>query len=162
MKSISWKERAELVGITAIVASLIFVGLQLQQEHRIAWIEAGFSLTESYYEQRNGLIENAAIWAKGNAGVEELSSTEVVIYKALIRKEWAHAYWSSNAMKQLGIELSVEVHDFAGFLHRNPGARRTWENWMAIEQEYRSKLIPVPVGVEMMNIVFADLEELNQ
>lgn len=99
MKFISWKASAEFVCITAIVASLVFVGLQLQQEHRIAWIEAGSNLTESYYEQRNGLIENAAIWAKGNAGVEELSSTEVVIYKALIRKEWAHAHWSSNALK---------------------------------------------------------------
>ena len=162
MKSISWKSIVALVGITAIVASLIFVGLQLRQEQRVASIEAGFHLVESFYEQRNGTIENAAVWARGNAGVEELSSTEVVIYKALIRKEWAHAYWSSNAMRQLGIELSVEIHDFAGFLHRNPGARRTWENWMAIEQEYRSKLIPVPVGVDMINIVFADLEKLNQ
>ena len=64
-------------------------------------------------------------------------------------------------MKQLGIEENIGIHDFAGFLHRNPGARRTWESLMAIEQEYRSKLIPVPLGVDMMNIVFYDLEELN-
>lgn len=65
-------------------------------------------------------------------------------------------------MKQLGNEENIGIHDFAGFLHRNPGARRTWENGMAIEQKYRRKLIPVPVGVDMMNIVFSDLEELNQ
>ena len=35
-------------------------------------------------------IENAAIWAKGNAGEEELSATEAVIYDALIQKLWAH------------------------------------------------------------------------
>lgn len=162
MKSISWKAIAEFLGATAIVASLIFVGLQLRQEQRVASIEAGFNLVESFYEQRNGTIENAAIWVKGNAGVEELSSTEAVIYEALIQKEWAHAYWTSYAMRQLGIELNVGVHDFAGFLHRNPGARRIWGDLMAIEQEYRSKLIPVPVGVDMMNVVFADLEELNQ
>jgi hypothetical protein len=32
----SWKDLAELVGLTAIVASLLFVGLQMQQSHRIA------------------------------------------------------------------------------------------------------------------------------
>ena len=116
----------------------------------------------SFYEQRNGTIEYAAVWAKGNAGVEELSSTEAVIYDALIQKEFAHAYWTSYAMRQLGIELNVGVHDLAGFLHRNPGARRTWENWMTIEQEYRKKLMSEPAGLDMMDIVFSDLEKLNQ
>ncbi len=89
MKFVSWKSTIEYVGIAAIVASLIFVGLQLQQERRVASIEAGFNLIESFYEQQNGAIENAAIWAKGNAGAEELSSTEAIIYDALIHKLWA-------------------------------------------------------------------------
>jgi len=152
----------ELIGVTAIVASLIFVGLQLRQEQRIASIEAGFRVTESAYEQYNGTIENAAIWAKGNAGVEALNQTETVVYEALIQKEWAHAFWTSHAMRQLGNEENVGIHDFAGFLHRSPGARRTWETRMATEQEYRRKLIPVPMGADMMNIVFSDLEKLNE
>jgi hypothetical protein len=36
MKSASWKDIAELVGIAAIVASLIFVGLQMKQSQDIA------------------------------------------------------------------------------------------------------------------------------
>ena len=36
MKTGNWKDSAELVGIAAIVASLIFVGIQLRQEQRIA------------------------------------------------------------------------------------------------------------------------------
>jgi len=35
-----WKEIAELVGMAAIVASLIFVGYQLKQDHEIAIAEA--------------------------------------------------------------------------------------------------------------------------
>jgi hypothetical protein len=162
LKSISWKAIAELVGATAIVASLVFVGLQLRQEQRVASVEAGFSLVESFYEQRNGTIENAAIWVKGNAGVEDLDPAEAAIYDALIRKEWADAYWTSYAMRQLGIEANVGVHDFAGYLHRNPGAKRTWKALMAIEQDYREKLIPEPFGVDMMKIVLADLEKLDQ
>ncbi len=67
MKSISWKAVEEFLGATAIVASLIFVGLQLRQEQRVASIEAGFNLVESFYEQRNVTIENASVWANGNA-----------------------------------------------------------------------------------------------
>ena len=162
MKSISWKVVAELIGATAIVASLVFVGLQLRQEQRVASVEAGFNITESYYEQLNGAIDNPAIWVKGNAGVEDLSLAEAATYEALIRKEWAHAYWTSYAMQQLGNRYNVGAHDFAGFLHRNPGARRTWEALMAIEQGYREKLISDPVGVDMMKIVLADLEKLDQ
>jgi hypothetical protein len=36
MKTGSWKDIAEFVGIGAIVASLVFVGLQLKQSHEIA------------------------------------------------------------------------------------------------------------------------------
>ena len=36
MKNIAWKDAAELVGIAAIVASLIFVGLQMRQSQEIA------------------------------------------------------------------------------------------------------------------------------
>lgn len=36
MKSFDWKGFAELIGIVAIVASLVFVGLQLRQGHEIA------------------------------------------------------------------------------------------------------------------------------
>ena len=63
---------------------------------------------ESYYEQRNGTIENADTWAKGNAGEKELSSTEAVIYEALILKQWAHVFWISQALKQLGREGNVD------------------------------------------------------
>jgi len=36
LKATNWKDIAELVGIAAIVASLIFVGLQMQQTQKIA------------------------------------------------------------------------------------------------------------------------------
>jgi hypothetical protein len=39
LKTTSWKDLAELVGIAAIVASLIFVGLELQQSRAVALAE---------------------------------------------------------------------------------------------------------------------------
>ena len=157
-----WKAIAELTGITGIILSLVFVGLQLRQEHRVANAERGFSIVVSYYEELDGRIENAAVWVKGNAGVDELSPEETVIYDALIRKRFAFAFWGAYGARQLGVTRDVGLHDFAAFLHENPGARRTWIAWMTHEQEYREKLIPEPVGTEFMNIVLADLEKLDQ
>lgn len=41
MKFKVWNEIAELIGIAAIVASLVFVGLQMRQDHVIARSELG-------------------------------------------------------------------------------------------------------------------------
>jgi hypothetical protein len=51
MPSGHWKDIAELIGIGAIVASLIFVGLQLQQSQEIA-------VGTQYQERANAQIEN--------------------------------------------------------------------------------------------------------
>lgn len=54
-----------------------------------------------------------------------------------------------------------QINDFAGFLHRNPDVRKEWEVLMQTEQDYRMKLIRDPAGVTKMNIVYRDLEKLE-
>jgi len=51
MPSRNWKDIAGMLGIGAIVASLIFVGLQLQQSREIA-------VGPQYQERANAAIEN--------------------------------------------------------------------------------------------------------
>ena len=75
MKSLSWKSLAELIGMAAIVGSLIFVGLQIRQEQVIALSELNLSLLASQIELNNSISDNADIWVRGNAG-EELSQAE--------------------------------------------------------------------------------------
>lgn len=157
-----WKTIAEFAGITGVILSLIFVGMQLRQEHRVANAERAYSIAESFYEELNGTIENAEVWVKGNAGVDELSPAEITIYDALIRKKFTHAFWNAYASEQLGDTRTVGLHDFAVFLHQNPGARRTWIAWMKTQNHYRETLIGEPAGAEYMNIVLADLEKLDQ
>ena len=48
MNNTNWKDIAELFGIVAIVASLIFVGLQMQQAHKIA--------IASHYQERHASL----------------------------------------------------------------------------------------------------------
>jgi glutathione S-transferase len=57
LKSADWKNVAEFVGIAAIVASLVFVGLQLKQSQEIAianqyqaWAEASLNLFATHIE----------------------------------------------------------------------------------------------------------------
>jgi hypothetical protein len=50
MKSEDWKNFAELIGITAIVASLIFVGLQLKQSQEIA-------IADQYQDRADAALE---------------------------------------------------------------------------------------------------------
>ncbi len=47
MQRTNWKDIAELVGITAIVASLIFVGLEMRQTRSLAMAETYQSRTDS-------------------------------------------------------------------------------------------------------------------
>ena len=47
MNKTDWKGTAELIGIAAIVASLIFVGMQLRQEQAIAIVDTYGSIVES-------------------------------------------------------------------------------------------------------------------
>lgn len=70
MSNPGWKDIAETIGITAIVASLIFVGLQMKQSHEIALAaqyharaEAVMSFHETQYEV--GSIPNSAALRAG-------------------------------------------------------------------------------------------------
>ncbi len=56
MKKKDWKDTAELIGIAAIVASLIFVGLELRQSQEIA-------LSEAYQARASIEVANASAMA---------------------------------------------------------------------------------------------------
>jgi hypothetical protein len=47
MKKLDWKNTVELIGIAAIVASLLFVGLQMRQEHVLARADLGSRALET-------------------------------------------------------------------------------------------------------------------
>ena len=57
MRSIYWKDVAEFVGIAAIVASLIFVGLQMKQSHEIALAAQYQARAETVMNLHQTLIE---------------------------------------------------------------------------------------------------------
>ena len=134
MKTRDWKDAAELIGIAAIVASLIFVGLQMQQAQEIANADRRMMFVANTIELHNAINENADIWARGKAG-EDLDEIEVIVFDRLMSSMNDFFYFSSRAATGVGNEYGAQstIHKFAVFLHRNPGARRAWssekQNW---------------------------------
>ena len=138
MSSANWKDAAELAGMSAIVASLVFVGLQMRQTRDIALTENGWSVMMGAIESRRPIYEFPDIWTKGNAG-DELNSSEEVIYTTLIRDFNERQFWGFNNATTLDNDYAASIAsmDTAGFLYENPGARREWESLRDEFRRYR-------------------------
>ena len=127
MNKPDWKTTAELVGIAAIVASLVFVGVQLRQDRQIALAEAVADLLENGLEARADINQYAHILVKGNLGAE-LEPAELMIIRNIVRSEQDRVFLQNWQAQVIGESLSNTPElQFAAFLFRNPAARDAWE-----------------------------------
>lgn len=140
MNQVKLRDWLEIVGIFAVVASLLFVALQMQQTQTIAQTEMDWNNMMAEMQSRSAVYEYPDVWARGNAG-EELTQTEAVVYTTLIRDfNTVNFFKFTNALRLEGGEDSVRwiVADTAGFLHENPGARREWIALRAMFRKHRN------------------------
>jgi hypothetical protein len=84
LKTANWKSLAELLGITAIVASLIFVGLEMRQAREIAMSDGALANGANEIERHIAIGENSEIWRRGTSG-EELSGNDEVVFRGLVQ-----------------------------------------------------------------------------
>ena len=89
MKPRNWKDIVELAGIGAIVASLVFVGFQMQQDREIAIVDTYGSITESTENLAALIYDSADIWQRG-LDSEELSSADRIKFFALAKAVRIH------------------------------------------------------------------------
>ncbi|MGH8195142.1 MAG: hypothetical protein ACREQ8_12180 [Woeseiaceae bacterium] len=125
MKGANWKDTAELVGMAAIVASLIFVGLQMRQEQEIARAQALGDYVAGRIEYLMGMTGYADILVKANSGAQ-LDAVESQILRDLVQVSEDQAFLGILRQRQLGGDLGTAELTFASFLYRNPAARATW------------------------------------
>ena len=118
MKSGNWREIAELIGICAIVASLIFVGLELRQGQRGAEIESGLIRAEWFFANRDAINDHADIWIKGNSGAE-LTESEAVIYGNLIRNIHTNNRFTWGRERLMGSTEDYPAHELAWILSKS-------------------------------------------
>ena len=122
-----FNEVAELVGIVAIVASLVFVGLELRQSQAIARADIEASYAAASIEMASLVSENSEVWAKGIAG-QELGESETEVFESIITALSDRIWSNQEQMRLLKSDEAADaiVHEFAAFLHQRPGVRRAW------------------------------------
>jgi hypothetical protein len=138
----NWRETAELIGIASIVASLIFVGLELRQSQIVAVQEAMDTRAGWFMANRASVNDHADIWLKGNSGAE-LTAVESVIYANLVRDLHTNNSFTFSRERRLGFDgYEYAAHELAWFLHQNPPAREQWEMYIDNRQQMREMLMP--------------------
>ena len=108
MNSTNWKDIAELVGIAAIVASLVFVGLELRQSHQIAIAAEYQERATSVIDQYNAQIQSdAALSVVGQPLYEAVKSAD-------FPDEYRHLY-EGYTVEQLGFETIRTLNALTAF-----------------------------------------------
>jgi hypothetical protein len=147
-----WNEIAELIGIAAVVGSLIFVGLQMKQAQEIGNAERRMMRVANEIEVQNAINEYGDIWVRGLTG-QDLSETETVIFVNLVLTKSSYHQHLSGAAQNLGADYGeqVQVRELALFLYSNPGARTVWIS----KQEETRKANPLLVTTSRPDLHFA-------
>jgi hypothetical protein len=163
LKSAGWKDVAELIGIGAIVVSLVFVVLQLKQSQDIVVAELRQARESSNVELNSLITSHPDIWVRGNSG-EELSRNEKAVYRRLIEAlHWSHwTTWRRNLQFGQDVPREIAIADFAGYLHQNPGALMVWIEYVDDRESTRKQLVSNYDENRFISAVNADLDRLDQ
>ena len=129
MKVTNWKDIAELIGIAAIVASLIFVGVQMRQDRQIAEAQIFAEFGESHTAWVDLVTTNAAVWVRGLNG-DDLSDTETAQFDALAAGYWVQQRSKYLRSTRLAGRPDFIVVDTANFIYQHKGLRHWYKKWL--------------------------------
>ena len=116
----------QVVGIFAVVASLLFVGLQMKQDRQLAVAQLFAETDDSVANIANLVNENIDVWLNGSRG-DELSINDEAVFQNLfmsVRYGYASFYETQTRLDALPPEWVSRK--FAYQLYSNPGMRRIW------------------------------------
>lgn len=155
----------ELLGITAIVASLIFVGLEMRQAREIAMSDGALANGANEIERHSAIIENSEVWRRGRSG-DELNDNDDVVFRSLVQIANATEFMEIARLRRVGAHDIADAltADFSAFLYENPGVRRIWIETSQDRAKYRSFLVPgkVTIDGEFADTVKSQLAKLDQ
>jgi len=108
VKETGWKDIAELIGIVAIVASLIFVGLQLKQSQEIAISSQYQARLDSIIAVKGNLLQSDSlidVTRKVENG-EPLGQMDILVLELAVGQ--AFDLWETNHFQYVGGFISEE------------------------------------------------------
>jgi hypothetical protein len=130
------RELAELIGIAAIVASLIFVGLQIRQEQNVAVSQIYQTTMAAQVEIHIAMVEHAELLAKAR-NVDELTEAERIAVEELIEMWFARSFFESVSARRIDDgDWSGPVNIFAFLLADNPGLHQLWSEKMLRKENF--------------------------
>ncbi len=136
MKTSDWKSVAEIIGIGAIVASLVFVGMQIKQSQEIA-------ISTQYQERANAAVEmftgnmqsDISLRLTGDRlrlGIFGPESQEILQEWALERTPQELAWQFNNFLMVFAIYDNNHFQYSAGFLDE--------DSWLSFDQRMKNVL----------------------
>lgn len=148
MNTTNWKEIAELIGIAAIVVSLVFVGLQVRQEYRATEAQRDTDFNASQIEIANLITENDALWIKGLSGAE-LTPEEEASFEAVVHVVDSKYQAMMSRSENLGGRPVGEIaRQYAMHIYSHPGFRRVWSRRCEYYSVIRGAAIPPCVMIQ--------------
>ena len=161
MDSAKLSDWMQVIGFFALVASLIFVGLQIRQDQEIAIVEAMSHRFENAEALTNLVNENPDIWVRGLDG-EELSTEDFAIFSAIADVVEEHYLQSYVRFLRIGpFPPENAARNYAYVLYHRPPLRRLFEPHLEFTVS-RSKAFESGQGGRSFSIVVdAMLKELD-
>ena len=165
MNFFNLRSMTEILGAMAIVGSLVFVGMQLQQAQQIAMADADSVRGMMAIEFAALIGDHSDVWARGIAE-QELNDADKVVFENLVIAKNDATYSNFDNSREIdGLDNAInELHDFAYFLHQRPGARRLWIEREANLKKYRAVLDPTSTEFvsPYVDTILGDLEKLDR
>ena len=123
MDSTKLNDWMQFIGIFAVVASLIFVGLQVRQDHQIAMSESYSSVVDSVGNLATLIESNSKVWRMGLDG-SELTAEDELVFKAMVIVVEQHFAYMGQRRLRIGSgdpDTILESYAYAVYIH--PGLR---------------------------------------
>ena len=137
MKQHNWKDTAELIGIAAVVVSLIFVGAQIRQDKDVARATLFAEWDDTQIEWARLIGENKDVWARG-LKKEDLSDPDRaafnVIASSYFDKEGAR-YRSTSILS--GAPASFIIVKNADIIYSYPGLSAAWQDYAKFHRSHQ-------------------------
>ena len=137
MDSTKLNDWMQIIGIFAVVASLIFVGLQMRQDQQIAMSESYSSMTDSVGDLATLVESNSKVWRMGLDG-SELTAEDELVFKAMAIVVEQHFAYMAQRRVRIGVgnpDIIVESYAYAVYVH--PGLRDAYSEKLAYSDSTR-------------------------
>ena len=137
MKTSNWKDIAELVGIAAIVVSLVFVGTQIRQDQEIAIAQIFADFDDTQIEWARLVGENKDVWVRG-LKQEELSDADGAAFNVIAASFFDKE--SSRYRRSIlitGVPADGIIKKNADIIYSYRGLLAAWQAWASFHRTHQ-------------------------